>query len=119
MSIADKATVQLRFPVGTRVECNCGTWKDGTIVAHFYTQPDFGRGKCVPYQVRLDEGDRLIFAPNDDDVVVRRLKKKKKGRGGGAGTAAGGAGSAGSSSRPRGGPSSSRGTPGRSGSKAL
>ena len=91
MSIADKATVQLRFPVGTRVECNCGTWKAGTIVAHFYTQPDFGRGKCVPYQVRLDEGDRLIFAPNDEDVVVRRLKKKKKGRGGGAGTAAEGA----------------------------
>ena len=88
MNIADTATVQLRFPVGTRVECNCGTWKAGTIVAHFYTQPDFGAGKCVPYQVRLDEGDRLIFAPNDDDVVVRRLKKKKKGRGGGAGTAA-------------------------------
>ena len=83
MRIADKDTVELRFPVGTRVECNCGVWKAGTIVRHFYTQPTFGEGKCVPYQVRLDEGGRLIFAPQDKDDVIRRLIEGPETGGGG------------------------------------
>uniref|UniRef100_A0A7S3WBT5 Uncharacterized protein n=1 Tax=Emiliania huxleyi TaxID=2903 RepID=A0A7S3WBT5_EMIHU len=81
MRLADKDTVQLRFPVGTRVECNCGVWKAGTIVRHFYTQRDFDDGKCVPYQVRLDDG-KLIFAPNDEDSVVRLLEQQPGGGGG-------------------------------------
>ena len=80
--IADKDTVQLRFPIGTRVECNCGAWKAGTIVRHFYTQSTFGEDKCVPYQVQLDEG-RLIFAPKDEDEVVRLLIAEPKTGGGG------------------------------------
>jgi len=69
--IADKDTVQLRFGVGDRVECNCGEWKAGTIVKLFYEQKSFPQGMCAPYQVRLDERDRLIYAPKDEEAVVR------------------------------------------------
>lgn len=72
MKLTDAETTQLRFPVGTRVECNCGQWKAGTIVKHFYTQSSFAEGMCVPYQVKLDDG-KLIFAPQDKDGVVRLL----------------------------------------------
>ena len=72
MRLSDKDTVNLRFSVGTRVECNCGDWKVGTVVGHFYTQPAFGEGMCVPYQIRLDDGT-LIFAPRDDDMVIRQF----------------------------------------------
>ena len=80
MRIADIDSIELRFPIGTRVECNCGVWKAGTIVAHFYYQSSFGDDKCVPYQVKLDEGGKLIFAPSDEDTVVRRLVEETGGR---------------------------------------
>lgn len=70
IKLADKDTVKLRFEVGARVECNCGTWKPGTVIKHFYTQASFPEGMCVPYQVQLDDGKR-IFAPADEDRVVR------------------------------------------------
>jgi len=72
IKITDKETTQLRFAIGARVECNCGQWKPGTIVKHFYVQSSFPEGMCVPYQVRLDDG-KLIFAPADADRVVRQL----------------------------------------------
>jgi len=62
---------QLGFKIGDRVECNCGEWKAGTIVALFYKQASFGEGNCVPYQVKLDDGSKLIYAPTDDDKVIR------------------------------------------------
>jgi len=70
IKLADKDTVKLRFEVGARVECNCGQWKAGTVIKHFYTQASFPEGMCVPYQVQLDDGKR-IFAPADEDRVVR------------------------------------------------
>lgn len=72
MRIADQDSINLRFRVGTRVECNTGPWVPGTVVRQFYSQKSFPEGKCVPYQVKLDDG-RLIFAPTDDDRVVRRI----------------------------------------------
>ena len=72
IKLADVDSITLRFPVGTRVECNCGQWKAGTIVKHFYTQRSFPEGMCVPYQVLLDD-KKLIFAPADEDRVVRQL----------------------------------------------
>ena len=63
---------RLRFAIGTRVECNCGVWKAGTVVSHWYTQRSL-EGRHVPYQVRLDDGGKLIFVPADEDAVVRRL----------------------------------------------
>ena len=70
--VAEQDDVELRFAVGTRVECNCGVWKAGTVVRHWYTQPSL-EGRHVPYQVRLDEAGQLIFAPHDEDAVIRRL----------------------------------------------
>eukprot|EP00966_Prymnesium_polylepis_P092163 2133800-Prymnesium_polylepis.1 len=71
LRIADKDSIQLRFKVGDRVLANCGEWKAGTIVKLFYQQKSFKEGMCAPYQVRLDERDRLIFAPVDEDKVVK------------------------------------------------
>jgi len=73
ISIADKDTVQLRFKVGDRVECNCGTWAQGTIVKLFYAQKSFPEGKVAPYQIRLDDG-RLIYSPMDEDRVIRKIE---------------------------------------------
>ena len=72
IKLADKDSIQLRFAIGTRVECNCGTWMAGTVVKHFYAQKSFPEGMCVPYQVRLDN-QKLIFAPADEDRVIREL----------------------------------------------
>ena len=72
IKLADKDSIVLRFEVGARVECNCGAWKPGTVVKHFYAQSSFAAGMCVPYQVRLDD-KKLIFAPADEDRVIRRL----------------------------------------------
>ena len=45
--IADADKTKLRFAIGTRVECNCGTWKPGTIVKHFYAQKSFPEGSWL------------------------------------------------------------------------
>mmetsp|Transcript_49185 Transcript_49185/g.128349 ORF Transcript_49185/g.128349 Transcript_49185/m.128349 type:complete len:533 (+) Transcript_49185:133-1731(+) len=72
IKISDAETMKLRFDVGTRVECNCGQWKPGTVVKHFYVQKSFPEGMCVPYQVQLDD-KKLIFAPADEERVIRQL----------------------------------------------
>jgi hypothetical protein len=71
IKISDVPTTTLRFTVGARVECNCGTWKPGTITKLFYSQKSFPEGMCVPYQVKLDEG-KSIFAPADVDPLALR-----------------------------------------------
>jgi len=63
-----------RFTVGTKVECRTGPqeWSAGEIAALSYSEPDWPRGKTVPYQVQLDDG-RLIFVPIDNDQLCRKL----------------------------------------------
>ena len=73
IKLSDKEATTLRFPVGTRCECNCGQWKSGTVVKHFYVQSSFPEGMCVPYQVELDDGKK-IFAPADVDCVIRKAQ---------------------------------------------
>jgi len=73
MSAADPTT-PLRFKVGTRVECNTGSWTPGAVVQIYYSEPHWPAGRIVPYQVKLDDG-RLIFAPMDDDRVIREVPK--------------------------------------------
>lgn len=70
--LADAGSTKLRFAVGARVECNCGQWKPGTVIKHFYVQKTFKEGMCAPYQVRLDD-NKLIFAPADQDNVIRAI----------------------------------------------
>ena len=72
LDVADQESIVLRFKLGDRVVCQCGTWQPGTIVKMFYVQRNFPPGKCAPYQVKLDDG-RLIYAPADADNVVREF----------------------------------------------
>lgn len=64
---------ELRFTIGTRVECRIGPnpirgWAPGVITALFYSEPGWPQSMYAPYQIRLDDG-RLIFAPQDIDAV--------------------------------------------------
>jgi hypothetical protein len=66
---------ELRFEIGTRVDCRIGPhpvrdWVPGAITQIFYREENWPPGMCAPYQVQLDDG-RLIFAPRDIDEVVR------------------------------------------------
>lgn len=75
MQLTDPA---LRFGVGDRVECVSDSgdgsrrWYAGAIVGLHYHEPRFGEGKTAPYQVKLDEGGRLIFVTIDNDEAIRR-----------------------------------------------
>jgi len=73
VAMAAKAAPALRFAIGTRVECNCGDWKEGTVVKQWYREPTWPASKpAVPYQIKLDAGP-TIFAPADDDKVIRQV----------------------------------------------
>ena len=69
---ADKLLPTLRFAVGTRVQCRFGPaeWAAGQVVKQVYREDTWPRGRVVPYQVCLDDGE-LIFVPRDCDEVVR------------------------------------------------
>ena len=66
---------ELRFPLGTNVECFMGDevgWKSGVVVGHHEKQL-FGMS---PYKVRLndkslDDDERICTAPEDDDRLIR------------------------------------------------
>ena len=75
LDIKDQEWVTLRFAVGDRVLCLCGTWLAGTVVKHFLVQKKFPPGKCAPYQVKLDDG-RLIYAPTDTDSVIKKFEEE-------------------------------------------
>lgn len=64
---------ELRFSIGTRVECNCGEWKAGTVVKQWYREPGWPATKQVPYQIKLDYGP-TIFAPADDNQCIRKVE---------------------------------------------
>mmetsp|Transcript_35055 Transcript_35055/g.109112 ORF Transcript_35055/g.109112 Transcript_35055/m.109112 type:complete len:379 (+) Transcript_35055:126-1262(+) len=65
----------LRFKVGTEVLCRTGAeeWSAGKIVQLNYREPDWPRGRTVPYQVELEDG-ALIFVPNDVEQLCRKLE---------------------------------------------
>eukprot|EP00932_Pfiesteria_piscicida_P023063 SRR837773.98.p1 GENE.SRR837773.98~~SRR837773.98.p1 ORF type:complete len:500 (+),score=188.32 SRR837773.98:3-1502(+) len=63
----------LRFAVGSRVECNTGQWMAGTVVGHWWRDPNWPASKKVPYQIKLDQGP-TIFAPMDDDRCIRKVQ---------------------------------------------
>lgn len=74
----DKKKAALRFDVGDRVECNCGGWAPGTVVAQLYRDEKMAPGFVAPYQIQLDMG-RLIWAPKDDDRCIRMLIEEVEG----------------------------------------
>ena len=60
-----------RFDVSARaVRMGEGRWADGSVVAHYYREPEWGAERWCPYQVELDDGS-LIWAPADLDVCIR------------------------------------------------
>jgi hypothetical protein len=67
---------QLRFTIGTRVQCRIGPdptkdWANGTIVLLWYRELSWPAGSFAPYKIQLDDG-REIFAPGDMDQIIRR-----------------------------------------------
>ncbi len=68
----DAALPELRFDVGTAVECRIGAdnWESGTISKLWYRENGWPEGAYAPYQITLDDG-RKIFAPFDNDQVIR------------------------------------------------
>ena len=66
----------LRFDVGQRVECCMGEgqWEQGVIVEHYYREPHWPPERWMPYRVKLDDDDELIWAPADLDARVRAAR---------------------------------------------
>lgn len=71
----------LRFDVGAAVDCCVGNdrWVRGTVVAHYYREPEWPMQLLAPYRVLLDghveghEGQAVyIWAPIDSDECIRR-----------------------------------------------
>ena len=69
---------QLRFELGTRVQCRIGPdatkdWADGTICLLWYRESNWPKGSFAPYKIALDDG-REIFAPGDMDQIIRKAR---------------------------------------------
>ena len=82
LNISDSDSIKLRFALGTRVLCQTGSWKLGTVVQQFYHEPQGMRiGMCVPYQVHLDPAQgqeaMLIAVPFDEDAAIREVQYKE------------------------------------------
>ena len=68
---------QLRFDVGTKVECRIGPdpvtgWAKGEIIQLWYREPAWPPNSFAPYKVKLDDG-KNIFAPADLEHVIRAI----------------------------------------------
>jgi hypothetical protein len=64
--------VELRFVIGTRVECRIGAdeWAPGKVAEVWYREPNWPKGSFAPYKIHLEDG-REIFAPADMDQIIR------------------------------------------------
>lgn len=67
-----------RFKIGDAVQCNMGggRWATGVVVRLDYQDKDWPPEKTAPYQIRLDVGGHLIYAPKDIDNYIRAVVKK-------------------------------------------
>jgi hypothetical protein len=68
--------IDLRFKVGDRVECCVARgpdgWRPGTVVSLWYRAVSWPTGQFAPYQIKLDDHESLIFAPQDRDNCIRK-----------------------------------------------
>ena len=67
--------VEPRFSVGDRVECCIAAdpeeWAPGTVISLWFRFPEWPAGEYAPYQIKLDDSEELIFAPEDHDNCIR------------------------------------------------
>ena len=86
---ADAGRTAFRFGLGDRVEClhndvdDDDPWLAGTIMALSHHEDRFGPGKCVPYQIWMDDDSahpngHRIFAPRDDPEITRATAKRRQ-----------------------------------------
>ena len=68
--------IDLRFKVGDRVECCVARgpdgWRPGTVISLWYRAASWPTGQFAPYQIKLDDHESLIFAPQDRDNCIRK-----------------------------------------------
>ena len=75
--LKEKHRKQLRFGVGTKVQCKVGKsrgdagWASGEVVTLMWRDESLPPGMVAPYQVKLDDGD-LIYAGLDEDHLIRK-----------------------------------------------
>ena len=71
--------IDLRFKVGDRVECCVARgpdgWRPGTVISLWYRAVSWPTGQFAPYQIKLDDHQSLIFAPQDRDNCIRKAKE--------------------------------------------
>ena len=66
------STQEMRFSIGDKVLANHeGKFQPGRVVALNYQEN--GWLCCVPYQIALDRGGKLIYAPYDIDDCVKSM----------------------------------------------
>ena len=67
--------VKPRFSVGDRVVCCIAVdpeeWAPGTVISHWFRFPEWPISHYAPYQIKLDDSEELIFAPEDHDNCIR------------------------------------------------
>ena len=77
-AIIESKRKALRFAVGDTVECRTQAgWVKGTVVDLLYRDESMPPGLVAPYQLRLDEDESLIFAPEDSNEVIRAKKLER------------------------------------------
>ena len=77
-AVLEKKRKALRFAVGDAVECRTQSgWAKGTVVDLLYREDSMPPGLVAPYQLRLEEDDALIFAPEDSNEVIRAKKLER------------------------------------------
>ena len=71
-STLERKRNELRFAVGDSVQCRTRDgWVDATVVDLLYRDDSMAPGLVAPYQLRLEESNTLIFAPEDSHDLVR------------------------------------------------
>ena len=67
----------LRWSVGDRVECwwrqskaDEGCWVAGTVVSHWWRHAEWPEAQVAPYQVQLDEGQRILLPLDNDQFII-------------------------------------------------
>ena len=74
----EKKLRALRFAIGDTVECRTQRgWSKARVVDRLYRDESMPAGLVAPYQLLLEEGNGLIYAPEDSKEVVRATRLER------------------------------------------